>query len=100
MKEVSVKRGHDDREPEPQHSATVVHFENRVWIIGHSVLIPFCGSDRNGASDVASKVLINWIGLMDTRTGFFQLVSAVVGLSVGVGVMTATVLLGVAALLQ
>jgi threonine/homoserine/homoserine lactone efflux protein len=37
---------------------------------------------------------------MDTRSGFLQIVSAVVGLSVGVGVMTATVLLGVAALLQ
>jgi hypothetical protein len=37
---------------------------------------------------------------MEMRTGFFQFVSAVVGLSLGVGVMTATVLLGVAALLQ
>ena len=37
---------------------------------------------------------------METRTDFFQLVSAVVGLSVGVGVMTATLLLGAAALLQ
>jgi len=37
---------------------------------------------------------------MESKTGFFQLVSAVVGLSVGVGVMTATVLLGIAALLQ
>jgi hypothetical protein len=37
---------------------------------------------------------------MEMRPGFFQLVSAVVGLSVGVGVMTATVLLGVAALFQ
>jgi hypothetical protein len=37
---------------------------------------------------------------MDTKTGFLQLVSAMFGLSVGVGVMTATVLLGVAALLQ
>jgi hypothetical protein len=37
---------------------------------------------------------------METHTGFLQLISAVVGLSVGVGVMTATVLLGVAALLQ
>ena len=37
---------------------------------------------------------------MDTKTGFIQLVSAMFGLSVGVGVMTATVLLGVAALLQ
>jgi hypothetical protein len=37
---------------------------------------------------------------MDARKGVIQLVSAVVGLSVGVGVMTATVLLGVAALLQ
>ena len=38
--------------------------------------------------------------VMETRTGFFQLVSAVIGLSVGVGVVTATVLLGVVALLQ
>ena len=37
---------------------------------------------------------------MDVKTGFLQLVSAVFGLSVGVAVMTATVLLGVAALLQ
>ena len=37
---------------------------------------------------------------MDMKRGFFQLVSAVIGLSVGIGVMTATVLLGAAALLQ
>ncbi len=37
---------------------------------------------------------------MDAKKGFFQLVSAVVGMSVGLGVVTATVLLGVAALLQ
>jgi hypothetical protein len=40
---------------------------------------------------------------MDTnhlRGEFLRLVSAVVGLSVGVGVMTATVILGAAALLQ
>jgi hypothetical protein len=49
---------------------------------------------------MASKVLLFRVEIMDTRTGFFQLVSAVVGLSFGVGVMTATVLLGVAALLQ
>jgi hypothetical protein len=45
-------------------------------------------------------VLWVMVEIMKMRTGFFQLVSAVVGLSVGVGVMTATVLLGVAALLQ
>ena len=39
-------------------------------------------------------------GVMKTKTGFIQLLSAMFGLSVGVGVMTATVLLGVAALLQ
>jgi hypothetical protein len=49
---------------------------------------------------LASKVLLPKTEIMEMRTGFFQLVSAVVGLSVGVGVMTATVLLGVAALLQ
>jgi hypothetical protein len=38
--------------------------------------------------------------VMDTRVRFLELVSAVVGLSVGLGMMTATVLLGVAALLQ
>jgi ABC-type lipoprotein release transport system permease subunit len=53
----------------------------------------------NGPLTLASKVLLTRI-VMETRTGFLQLVSAVVGLSVGVGVMTATVLLGVAALLQ
>jgi len=37
---------------------------------------------------------------METRPGFIHLISAVIGLSVGVGVMTATVLLGVAALRQ
>jgi len=37
---------------------------------------------------------------METRNGFIQLVSAAVGLSLGLGVATATVLLGVAALLQ
>jgi len=36
----------------------------------------------------------------DLRGEFIKLVSTVVGLSVGVGVMTATVLLGAAALLQ
>ena len=55
---------------------------------------------ENDAREVASKVLLTKIGFMNTRTGFVQIVSAVVGLSVGVGVMTATVLLGVAALLQ
>jgi hypothetical protein len=34
------------------------------------------------------------------KTQFLQLISTVVGLSVGVGMMTATLLLGVAALLQ
>ena len=37
---------------------------------------------------------------MEGKTSFLQLISTVVGLSVGVGVMTATVLLGAAALLQ
>ena len=49
---------------------------------------------------LASKVLYRVVEIMEPRTGFVQLISAVVGLSVGVGVMTATVLLGVAALLQ
>jgi len=49
---------------------------------------------------LASKVLYQVVEIMEPRTGFVQLISAVVGLSVGVGVMTATVLLGVAALLQ
>jgi hypothetical protein len=37
---------------------------------------------------------------MDTKLGFFQLVSAVFGMSIGIGVMAATVLLGAAALFQ
>ena len=37
---------------------------------------------------------------MEMKSGFFQLVSAVFGLSVGIGVITATLLLGAAALLQ
>ncbi len=37
---------------------------------------------------------------METKPGFIQLISAVIGLSLGVSVMTATVLLGVAALFQ
>jgi hypothetical protein len=37
---------------------------------------------------------------METKGAFIQLISAVIGMSFGVGVMTATVLLGVAALLQ
>jgi hypothetical protein len=37
---------------------------------------------------------------MDTKTGVIRLVSIVVGLSVGVAVVTATLLLGVAALVQ
>ena len=99
-KEVPIERGCDDREPQRKDDSTVVHFENCVSISGHSVLIPSFEKGGNRAADVASKVLFRWVGLMNTRTGFFQLVSAVVGLSVGVGVMTATVLLGVAALLQ
>ena len=37
---------------------------------------------------------------METKPGFIQLISAVIGLSLGVSVMTATVLLGMAALFQ
>ena len=37
---------------------------------------------------------------MEVKASFIQLVSTVVGMSVGLSVMTATVLLGVAALLQ
>jgi hypothetical protein len=37
---------------------------------------------------------------MEVKGSFIQLVSAVVGMSVGLSVMTATVLLGAAALLQ
>ena len=53
-----------------------------------------------GAPTRGIKGALFMLEIMDTRKGFFQLVSAVVGLSFGVGVMTATVLLGVAALLQ
>ena len=37
---------------------------------------------------------------MEMKSGFFQLVSAVFGMSIAIGVMTATVLLGAAALFQ
>jgi hypothetical protein len=37
---------------------------------------------------------------MNPKVSFIQLISSVVGLSIGVGIGTATVLLGVAALLQ
>ena len=100
MKEVRVEGGGDDEEPHVNHDAAVVHFENRVWIIRQSVRIPSRESLREGVEGLASKVLLHRVGIMETRTGFFQLVSAVVGLSLGVSVMTATVLLGVAALLQ
>jgi hypothetical protein len=78
----------------------VRHFENRVSIISHCDAIPSAENGVDHVRDVASKVLSTTVGLMETRTGFLQLVSEVVGLSVGVGVVTATVLLGVAALLQ
>jgi hypothetical protein len=39
-------------------------------------------------------------GVMKDEVKFIQLISSVVGLSIGVGIGTATVLLGVAALLQ
>jgi hypothetical protein len=78
----------------------VVHFEKCVWFIKHSVLISFEKIVRIVVAPMASMVLCLIVGIMEMRTGFFQFVSAVVGLSVGVGVMTATVLLGVAALLQ
>ena len=80
----------------------MVHSENRVSIIGQIVWVvasygvfgKLASPGINGAFDTAG------FRIMEMRTGFFQLVSAVVGLSVGVGVMTATVILGVAALLQ
>jgi hypothetical protein len=78
----------------------VVHFEKCVWFIKHSVLISFEKIVRIVVAPMASMVLCLIVGIMEMRTGFFQLVSAVVGLAVGVGMMTATVLLGVAALLQ
>lgn len=37
---------------------------------------------------------------MEAKSNVLQLVSAVFGMSIGIGVMTATVLLGAAALLQ
>jgi hypothetical protein len=37
---------------------------------------------------------------MKTNIDFIQLISSVVGLSLGIGVVTATAILGVAALLQ
>jgi hypothetical protein len=37
---------------------------------------------------------------MNTNVNFVQLISSVVGMSLGIGVVTATALLGVAALLQ
>jgi hypothetical protein len=50
---------------------------------------------------VASKLLLPMQRMvMEPRVKYLELVSAVVGLSVGLGMMTATVLLGVAALLQ
>jgi hypothetical protein len=39
-------------------------------------------------------------GVMKDEVKFIQLISSVVGLSLGVGIGTATVLIGVAALLQ
>jgi hypothetical protein len=78
----------------------VVHFENRVSIIGQSVRVLFSEKRAAGFRKPGIKGATNERRDMETRTGFLQLISAVVGLSVGVGVMTATVLLGVAALLQ
>jgi hypothetical protein len=78
----------------------VVHFEKCVWIIKHSVLISFEKGCPHGSRASGIKGAWLMVGIMEMRTGFFQFVSAVVGLSVGVGMMTATVLLGVAALLQ
>lgn len=51
---------------------------------------------------MASKVLLQMSesANMEIRNEFFRLVSAVIGLSVGVAVTTATLLLGVAALLD
>jgi hypothetical protein len=52
------------------------------------------------ARRVLSKRIEVWRMRTDLRGEFLRLVSTVVGLSVGVGVMTATVLLGAAALFQ
>jgi hypothetical protein len=77
----------------------MVHSRNGVWII-NTLSISITGSGRMASRALASKVLIDTCREMETRTEFLQLVSAVIVRSVGVGVMTATVLLGVAALLQ
>jgi hypothetical protein len=77
MKEVHEERSPQNREPQQKYESTVVHFE-KAGIKGAS------SSFRD----------------MKMQTGVFQLVSAVIGLSLAVSVMTATVLLGVAALFE
>jgi hypothetical protein len=57
----------------------------------------FSAKEANGVSkDVAWEV--HHLFVMDTKTGVIRIVSTVVGLSFGLGVVTATLLLGVAAL--
>jgi hypothetical protein len=81
---------------------SVRHSENRVPIIEHTVLIFTAEAGKTAGISLACRCIAVLVeGRRNGRkTGFVQLVSAVVGWSFGVGVMTATVLLGVAALLQ
>jgi hypothetical protein len=62
-----------------------------------------------GGADMARWMLLLLAGswkvgsdeaFMNTNVNFLQLITSVVGLSIGVGIGAATVLLGVAALLQ
>jgi hypothetical protein len=83
----------------------VVHFENLVLITRHCV----------HHTDEKQALRFGWQGhpsmarpmlyrrneaVMKTNINFVQLISSVVGLSLVIGVATATAILGVAALLQ
>ena len=61
---------------------------------------PFLPSEHLARRVLCKKVEGLSMRTDDLRGEFLKLVSTVIGLSVGVGVMTATVLLGAAALLQ
>jgi len=58
--------------------------------MARQMLIRQAGSGKSASDEV----------VMNRNVSFIQLITSVVGLSIGVGIGTATVLLGVAALLQ
>jgi hypothetical protein len=82
----------------------VVYFENAVSFSRHCVFRAdqktWFQAKNHGVNCGTADALYGGEAIMKTNINFIQLISSVVGLSLGIGVATATALLGVAALLQ